>query len=106
MTYSIEYSRAAKKQIKKLPKDVHVHLEQVLLILAENPFPPAAGKLANSDLWKIRLGKYRLIYQVFKNQLIVFLIRIDHRSRVYDNLTALEKQAALNFFNAINNKNS
>lgn len=104
MTYSIEYTRAAKKQIAKLPKKVAGHLNKVLAVLAENPYPPIAGRLVNHNLWKIRIdNRYRLIYQVFENQLIVFVVRIDHRSRAYENLTALEEQAALNFYNSIRN---
>ena len=43
---------------------------------------PLVGRL--SGLWRLRIGKYRAIYQIRKNELIVFVLRVGHRKNVYD----------------------
>ena len=90
MAYKIVYSKKASKQIKTLPKETKKHLERVLLVLAQNPLPPIAKKLINFDLYTIRLGKYRLIYQIHGDLLVVFIVRIEKRPDSYKGLSVLE----------------
>ena len=90
MAYKIVYSKKASKKIKTLPKETKKHLERVLLVLADNPVPPIAKKLVNFDLYTIRLGQYRLIYQIHDDLLVVFIVRVEKRSDSYKRLSALE----------------
>ena len=90
MAYKIVYSKKASKKIKTLPKETKKHLERVLVVLAENPLPPIAKKLVNFDLYTIRLGQYRLIYQIHDDLLVVFIVRVEKRSDSYKGLSALE----------------
>ena len=90
MAYTIVYSKKASKKIKTLPKETKKHLERVLLVLAQNPLPPIAKKLVNFDLYTIRLGQYRLIYQIHGDLLVVFIVRVEKRADSYKGLSALE----------------
>lgn len=90
MAYKIVYSKKASKKIKTLPKETKKHLERVLLVLTENPLPPIAKKLGNFDLYTIRLGQYRLIYQIHNDLLVVFIVRVEKRSDSYKGLSSNE----------------
>lgn len=53
-------------------------------LLADDPRPPGCEKLAGEDDWyRIRVGRYRVIYAVGDAQLVVFVVRVGHRKGVY-----------------------
>jgi mRNA interferase RelE/StbE len=52
--------------------------------LAENPFPPGCRKLQGSrDAYRIRVGDYRVVYEVATGRLLVEIVRVRHRKDVY-----------------------
>ena len=55
--------------------------------LRKNPIPSDARRISGSALWRVRVGDYRILYYVRYERQTVFIAKIDHRSRVYDNLT-------------------
>lgn len=79
--FGIEFSAQAKKQGDKLPQDI-----KALRALAHDPHPPQAHRLAGSDYYRLRVGDYRVIYEVQKDKLLVLVIRIGHRKDVYRSL--------------------
>ena len=85
--YSIQYSEDALKELKQIPKTQVRRIISKIELLSENPFPSGIKKLKGKlDLWRIRVGDYRVIYSVEKNILLIEIIRIRHRKDVYDNL--------------------
>lgn len=84
--YEILFSRSAEKDLEKLPKSVIKRTSQAIDELAENPRPPGCKKLKGSDdnLWRIRVGDYRIVYAVNDTILIVDIRRIAHRKNVYE----------------------
>jgi mRNA interferase RelE/StbE len=52
-------------------------------LLADNPIPPKAKKLSGRDGYRIRVGDYRIIYEIQKNILVVLIIDIGHRREIY-----------------------
>lgn len=55
--------------------------------LAENPRPQGVKKLSGEDdMYRIRVGDYRIIYQIREKSLVVLIVRIGHRSDVYRGL--------------------
>lgn len=84
MTYSIDFSKVARKQFKKLPLDVQVRIQNKINELAIEPRPNGVKKLqAEENSYRIRVGDYRVIYDIFDNVLLVTVIRVKHRSQVY-----------------------
>ncbi len=52
--------------------------------LANDPFPHGVKKLVGSELsYRIRIGDYRVVYEVFENKLIIEIVRVRHRKDVY-----------------------
>jgi mRNA interferase RelE/StbE len=84
MKYRIEFSPTAERQFKKLPKEVQARLKHRIDILAENPFPRGVKKLsAEEDLYRLRIGDYRIVYQVQGKALLILILKLGHRKNVY-----------------------
>ncbi len=83
MTYQVELSSHAKRQGDKLSQDVKRRIIQALRRLSKDPFPHGAHKLEGSEYYRLRVGDYRIIYEVHENKLLILVIRIGHRKDVY-----------------------
>jgi mRNA interferase RelE/StbE len=84
VTYRIELTPAARRDLKKLPRDVLRRVDAHILALAENPHPPGAQKLQGDEgVFRVRIGDYRIIYRVEHHRLVILVIRIGHRREVY-----------------------
>ena len=82
--YTIEFKPSAVRDIRRLPRSAQRRVAQKIDALARDPFPRGSTKLeALDDLWRIRVGDYRVIYQVRQKTLVVFVVRIKHRGDVY-----------------------
>ncbi len=84
MKYRIEFSPTASSQFKKLTKEVQVRLKHRIDNLADNPFPRGVKKLsAEENFYRLRVGDYRIIYQVKGKVLLILILKIGHRKNVY-----------------------
>ena len=83
MRYSIEFVPSARRALAKLPLQMRKRIQVAIDDLAENPFPPGAKKLQGDGGYRIRVGDYRVIYEVEHGLLTVLVIRIGHRREVY-----------------------
>lgn len=85
MTYRVEFTAAAARQVKKLPRPARDRVLEAIDGLADSPRPHGAKKLVGEQTaWRIRIGDYRVIYDVFDAQLTVTVVRAAHRREVYD----------------------
>jgi mRNA interferase RelE/StbE len=84
MAYTVIYQGAAEAALRRLPKEVQVRILRKVDQLAGNPFPPGNEKLsAPTDLWRIRIGDYRVVYTVERKELLVLILKVGHRREVY-----------------------
>ncbi len=85
MRYHVEFTTAAARQVRKLPHPARNRVLDVVENLAEDPRPRGAKKLAGEQrAWRIRIGDYRVIYDVLDEVLTVTVVRAAHRREVYD----------------------
>jgi mRNA interferase RelE/StbE len=85
VTYRIDFTTAAARQVKKLPHPARERVLQLVEGLAEDPRPHGARKLVGEQTaWRIRAGDYRVIYDVFDDELTVTVVRAGHRRDVYE----------------------
>jgi mRNA interferase RelE/StbE len=85
-SYRIEWKRSAIKDLRKLPKDMLSKITAKVGDLQNDPYPDGVRKLTGSKYtYRIRLGKYRVVYNVLGDILIIEIIRIAHRKDVYRN---------------------
>ena len=82
--YEIEISRTAEKQLRRLPRDDQERVASAMLALADNPFPRGARKLSGyDDVFRVRAGRYRILYSVSGHALIIVVLKVGHRRDVY-----------------------
>ena len=85
MSYRVEFTAAAARQVKKLPRPARNRVLDAIENLRDDPRPHGAKKLAGEQTaWRIRIGDYRVIYDVFASELTVTVVRAAHRREVYD----------------------
>ncbi|WP_392479439.1 type II toxin-antitoxin system RelE/ParE family toxin [Nostoc sp. C110] len=84
MSYEVKFSRGAKKQFRKLPIDVQQRIQTKINDLAIEPRPNGVKKLQGDDnSYRVRVGDYRVVYEIGDDVLIVTVIKIGHRSEIY-----------------------
>jgi mRNA interferase RelE/StbE len=82
--YRVFLERAAEKDLKRLSSDVHDRVIIAIRGLASDPRPPGCRKLAGSRHdWRIRVGDYRVVYEIADEIRIVRVNRVRHRREVY-----------------------
>jgi mRNA interferase RelE/StbE len=84
VSFNVQWRRSTKKDLRKLPPR---EVERILLEverLAEEPLPHGSEKLASVEhTYRIRVGDYRIVYEIFERLKIVEIQRVRHRKDVY-----------------------
>lgn len=83
MSYSLRILRRAQKALARLPKRDFERVRDAILSLAENPRPPGARKLTDREGWRLRVGPYRVIYEIDDANRIVTVLDVGHRGDIY-----------------------
>ena len=82
--YRVFLERAAEKDLKRLSSEVHDRVITAIRGLVHNPRPPGCRKLTGSkNDWRIRVGDYRVVYEIADEIRIVRVNRVRHRREVY-----------------------
>jgi mRNA interferase RelE/StbE len=82
--YRVLLERAAEKDLKRLSAEIHDRVIAAIQALVRNPRPAGCRKLAGSQNdWRIRVGDYRVIYEIADTIRIVRVNRVRHRREVY-----------------------
>ncbi|MYB05547.1 MAG: type II toxin-antitoxin system RelE/ParE family toxin [Gemmatimonadetes bacterium] len=82
--YEVEVSRTAEKQLRKLPRDDQERVVHRMLLLTEDPFPQGARKLTGyDDVYRVRVGRYRILYSVSQGRLVIVILKVGHRKDAY-----------------------
>ena len=81
--YEIRLKNPAKRFLKKLNQEDQNRIIKELKELKQNPKlgKPLVGKLAG--LWTLRFGKYRALYHIRRNELLILVLRLGHRKNIY-----------------------
>jgi len=82
-SFTVRIERTPRKFLKTVQISDRKRIDAALMLLAENPIPPKAKKLSARDGYRIRVGDYRIIYEIQKNILVVLIIDIGHRREIY-----------------------
>ena len=84
--YEVEVSRTAERQLRKLPRADQERVVRTLLALADDPFPGGCRKLTGyNDVYRVRVGRYRILYSADGGKLVIIILKIGHRREVYRN---------------------
>jgi mRNA interferase RelE/StbE len=83
MRYQVILPKSVQKELDHLPDDVAKRILARLTELETNPRPSDVKKLKGRDAWRIRVGDYRVIYEIFDRVLQVIVITVGHRREIY-----------------------
>lgn len=87
MGYQVLYHRNIKKDLKRLDKKVvDLFFCTVKEKILKDPYSGVKLKGRYRNLWKIRLGDFRIVYSIENKELRIHILRIRHRNNVYDNI--------------------
>ena len=78
-------TRAAQRDLADLPKNALKRVDAKIQSLAEDPHPRGTKKLED-NLFRVRVGDYRIIYQVESDRIVIVIVRVRHRREVYRRL--------------------
>ena len=82
--YRILIKPSAAKEIENIPlKRDRQRIVERISKLADNPRPPGCEKLSGQDKYRIRQGRYRIVYSMEDQDLVVYVIKVGHRKEVY-----------------------
>ena len=83
--YRIDFARSARKQLESLPDSMAMRVLTRIEALKQTPRPNGCRKLVGSDnLWRIRIGDYRVIYSIDDGKQIVDVNAVRHRREAYE----------------------
>ena len=84
MTYTVRLNTRVGKVLDRLPPDMRRRIVRRLEALENNPRPRGVEKLAGvEELYRVRVGTYRIVYIIRDRELVVIVVRIGHRRDVY-----------------------
>jgi len=81
--YEIFFKKSVEKDFKTIPKHELKKIIKRIDGLAENPRPQGCEKLTGQDRYRLRQGRYRIIYSIQDNTLTVFVVKAGHRKDIY-----------------------
>jgi len=84
MVYSLNFSKLALKELEKINEPFYSSIKSAIVDLTENPRPNGYKKLKGRTGYRIRVGNYRVIYDIFDTTLVVDVITVGHRKDIYE----------------------
>jgi mRNA interferase RelE/StbE len=81
--YSILILRRAQKDLSSLPEEAYTRVRDAIRVLSEEPRPEGSRKLTARPGWRIRIGAYRVIYEIDDTNHLITILHIGHRRDVY-----------------------
>ena len=84
MTYQVDLSKRAKRQLSKLDSDTQASIGAAIDDLAVDPRPAGVKKLKGEEtVYRIRVRDHRILYEIQDDELLILVIKIGHRREVY-----------------------
>jgi len=83
MTYCIVIKPSAVKELEAVPSKDRSRIVYRIQGLAEEPRPHGCEKLSRQNRYRIRQGKYRILYEVMDKEVIVVVVKVAHRKEAY-----------------------
>ncbi len=84
MAYAVECTTAARRQFRKVPRPVRAMVKPEIDALTSDPRPHGVEKMSGEEnAYRVRVGDYRIIYEIHDAVLIVVVVRVGHRPEAY-----------------------
>ncbi|MDO8749799.1 MAG: type II toxin-antitoxin system RelE/ParE family toxin [Dehalococcoidia bacterium] len=83
MSYEVLILRRAQRELAELPSEAYQRVKEAILNLANQPRPRGSRKLSGREGWRIRVGNYRVVYEIDDTQQTITILHVGHRRDVY-----------------------
>lgn len=84
MSYRIEFRPAAVKVLRRISPPDRKRVQGAIALLGVDPRPPASRRLTGRDGFRVRVGAYRILYDIHDDVLVIVVVSVGHRREVYD----------------------
>ena len=81
--YKIYFRASVEKDFGSIPRSDLKKILQRIKTLAENPRPPGCEKLTGQERYRVRQGRYRIVYSIHDDELTVWIVKVGHRKDIY-----------------------
>lgn len=84
-SYQIEWRNSTRREIRRIDRSMIPRILEAVESLANEPRPIGCKKMQGSECaYRIRIGNYRVIYEIFDDKVIIEVIRVGHRRDIYE----------------------
>jgi mRNA interferase RelE/StbE len=82
--YEVKFTKGARKLFRKLSQELQARIQSQIDDLAIEPRPDGVKKLQGEEnSYRIRVGEYRVVYEIYDDILLVTIVRVGHRNKIY-----------------------
>ena len=81
--YKVDFRASVEKDFASIPKSDLKKILQRIKTLAENPRPPSCEKLTGQERYRVRQGRYRIVYSIHDDEVTVWTVKVGHRKDIY-----------------------
>jgi len=81
--YKVYFRASVEKDFASIPKSDLKKILQRIKTLAKNPRPPGCEKLTGQERYRVRQGRYRIVYSIHDDELTVWIVKVGHRKDIY-----------------------
>ena len=85
-SYELRFKKSVAKDLRVIPKTDLRKLLARIRALANDPRPPGCQKLSGRECYRVRQGRYRIVYEIEDRRLTVLIVRVAHRREAYRNI--------------------
>jgi len=82
--YKVTFKKSVAKDLRGIPNQQVSNILKRIERLSENPRAEGCIKLSGLDRYRVKQGLYRIVYEIIDNRLVVQIVKVGHRSSVYD----------------------
>ena len=81
--YKVFFKESVRKDFNSIPKKDLKKILKRIELLSENPRPPECEKLTGKDRYRLRQGRYRIVYAIRDDELSIWVVKVGHRKDIY-----------------------
>ncbi len=85
--YKVFFKKSVEKDFKSIPKKELLKILSKIESLQENPRPFGSEKLTGHERYRLRQGRYRIVYSIQDNELTVWVVKVGHRKEIYKKIS-------------------
>lgn len=82
-SYELAFKKSVAKDLRSIPKKAVGRILKRIEALRDDPRAEGCVKLSAQERYRVRQGVYRIIYEIYENELVVMIVKVAHRSTVY-----------------------